>query len=290
MTQAEIGDYFLAHEMTTKPVTTNGEPRAPRSRTRRRPRFGRGVVLVLAAMYFLIPLYAALDFSLKNIQGHFSLSPLTQIAAQPGFAAAVGLSFRLSVVTLVIEMLLMVPTVIYVHLRLPRFRRIMEVITILPIVIPPIVLILGVLQAVRPYQWISSSPYLLAVVYVVLAMPFVYRSLDSGLGALDLKTLVEASRSLGSGWISTMWRVLIPNLRTALLSASVLTLALVFGEFTMAQLDLWTTVPVWIYNSSSNNPHVVTAVAMMFLIAMWLVLTIIVSLDRTHRRGKGQSN
>jgi len=290
MTQAEIGDYFLAHEMTTKPVTTNGEPRAPRSRTRRRPRFGRGVVLVLAAMYFLVPLYAALDFSLKNIQGHFSLSPLTQIAAQPGFAAAVGLSFRLSVVTLVIEMLLMVPTVIYVHLRLPRFRRIMEVITILPIVIPPIVLILGVLQAVRPYQWISSSPYLLAVVYVVLAMPFVYRSLDSGLGALDLKTLVEASRSLGSGWISTMWRVLIPNLRTALLSASVLTLALVFGEFTMAQLDLWTTVPVWIYNSSSNNPHVVTAVAMMFLIAMWLVLTIIVSLDRTHRRGKGQSN
>ena len=290
MTQAEIGDYFLAHEMTTKPVTTNGEPRAPRSRTRRRPRFGRGVVLVLAAMYFLIPLYAALDFSLKNIQGHFSLSPLTQIAAQPGFAAAVGLSFRLSVVTLVIEMLLMVPTVIYVHLRLPRFRRIMEVITILPIVIPPIVLILGVLQAVRPYQWISSSPYLLAVVYVVLAMPFVYRSLDSGLGALDLKTLVEASRSLGSGWISTMWRVLVPNLRTALLSASVLTLALVFGEFTMAQLDLWTTVPVWIYNSSSNNPHVVTAVAMMFLIAMWLVLTIIVSLDRTNRRGKGQSN
>jgi len=117
-------------------------------------------------------------------------------------------------------------------------------------------------------------------------MPFVYRSLDSGLGALDLRTLVEAARSLGSGWISTMWRVLIPNLRSALLSASVLTLALVFGEFTMAQLDLWTTVPVWIYNSSSNNPHVVTAVAMIFLVAMWVVLTLIVSLDRTHRRTK----
>ncbi len=287
MTQAEIGDYFLAGRLSDD--AASGEPTTPSPRrVWRRPRVGRGVILAIAAIYFLVPLYAALDFSLKNIQGHFSLSPLTQIAAQPGFAAAVGLSFRLSVVTLVIEMLLMVPTVIYVHLRLPRFRRVMEVITIMPIVIPPIVLILGVLQAVRPYQWISASPYLLAVVYVVLAMPFVYRSLDSGLGALDLKTLVEASRSLGSGWISTMWRVLIPNLRSALLSASVLTLALVFGEFTMAQLDLWTTVPVWIYNSSSNNPHVVTAVAMMFLIAMWLVLTIIVSLDRTHRRGKGQ--
>ena len=42
-----------------------------------------------------------------------------------------------------IVMVLMVPTMIYVHLRLPRFRRVMEVITILPIVIPPIVLIVG---------------------------------------------------------------------------------------------------------------------------------------------------
>ncbi len=253
---------------------------------RRRPRVGRMIILLLAGAYFIVPIYAALDFSLQNIQGHFSLTPLTQIAAQPGFGAALGLSFKLSVVTLALELILMVPTVIYVHLRLARFRRVMEVITVLPIVIPPIVLILGVLQAAP--GWLKASPYLLALVYVVLAMPFTYRSLDAGLGALDLTTLVEASRSLGAGWIVTMWRVLIPNLRSALMSASVLTLALVFGEYTMASLDLWNTVPVWIVNSSSNDPHITTAVAMIFLVAMWLVLTIIVSLDRSHRRGKGQ--
>jgi putative spermidine/putrescine transport system permease protein len=260
-------------------------PAAPRSR-RRRPRVGRTIILVIAAVYFILPIYAALDFSLQNIRGHFSLQPLTQIAAQPGFGAALGLSFRLSVVTLALELALMVPTVIYVHLRLPRFRRVMEVITILPIVIPPIVLILGVLQSAP--GWLKASPYLLALVYVVLSMPFVYRSLDAGLGALDLTTLVEASRSLGAGWFVTMWRVLVPNLRSALLSASVLTLALVFGEYTMASLDLWNTVPVWIVNSSTDNPHIATAVAMIFLVAMWVVLTIIVSLDRTHRRSKGK--
>ena len=40
----------------------------------------------------------------------------------------------------------MVPTTIYVHLRLPQLRRTMEGITILPIVIPPMVLIIGVLK------------------------------------------------------------------------------------------------------------------------------------------------
>ena len=251
----------------------------------RRVRWGRGVVLWLAAAYFIIPFYAAMQFSLQNVQGHFSLQPLTQIGDAPGFYAALWLSAQLAVVTMVIVMLLMVPTMIYVHLRMPRFRRVMEVITILPIVIPPIVLIVGV-DGVTP-QWLKASQWLLALIYVILAMPYVYRSLDAGLGALDLKTLVEAARSLGSGWVSIIWRVLVPNLRSALLSASVLTLALVFGEFTIANLDGWQTIPVWIYLAPTNSPRINTLVAMIALLATCLVLMLIVSFDRKSRSRRG---
>jgi putative spermidine/putrescine transport system permease protein len=190
---------------------------------------------------------------------------------------------RLAVVTLVVSTLLMVPTTIYVHLRLPRMRRVMEFVTILPIVIPPIVIIAGILPAAP--LWAKSSPYLLSFLYVVLAMPFNYRALDAGLSAIDLKTLVEASRSLGGNWFRTLTRVVLPNLRPALLSGMVLTLALVLGEFTMASLDLWTTIPVWItqYNTSSNG-HVQTAASMLGLVGTWLFLTIIVSVDRSESR------
>ena len=81
-------------------------------------------------------------------------------------------------------------------------------------------------------------------------MPFAYRAIDAGLRAIDLKTLVEASNSLGAGWITTLFRVVLPNLRTALLSATVLTVALVLGEFTMASLALFVTFPVWIVRST----------------------------------------
>ena len=255
---------------------------------RRRIRWGRGLILWLAAAYFIIPIYAALKFSLQNINGSFSLSPIAAIPSQPGLAAAFFLSMRLAFVTLAIVLFLMVPTMIYVHMKMPRFRRFMEVVTILPIVIPPIVLILGVLEAAP--LWLKASPYLLALVYVVLAMPFVYRSLDSGLGALDVKTLVEAARSLGAGWISTIWRVLVPNLRSALLSATVLTLALVLGEFTMASLDLWETLPVWIVDFDQTNAHISTAVAMLSLLGTWALLTLIVSIDRSHSRRRRRND
>ena len=280
MASLELG-YVIEGDQDFMDQYSRGNPSKPWIR---RVHWGRGIALVLASAYFIVPFYAAMQFCLENIQGHFSLQTLTQIAQAPGFFSALWLSTQLAIATMAIVMVLMVPTMIYVHLRLPRFRRVMEVITILPIVIPPIVLIVGV-DGVTP-QFLKSSQYLLALIYVVLAMPYVYRSLDAGLGALDLKTLVEAARSLGSGWFSIIWRVLVPNLRSALLSASVLTLALVFGEFTIASLDGWTTIPVWIYLTPTTNPRINTLVAMMTLLGTCVVLGLVVSFDRSHRHSR----
>jgi putative spermidine/putrescine transport system permease protein len=245
-----------------------------------RVRVWRGVVLAVAGVYFLAPLFAGLRFSLQNDAGQFSLYAVKAIPSQTGFSAAFFLSLRLAAVTTVLTMALMVPTATYVHLKLPRMRRVLDFVTILPIVIPPIVLILGVLHAAP--LWLKASPYLLSLVYVILALPFVYRSLDAGLSAIDLKTLVEASRSLGGGWSDTLRLVILPNLRAGLLSATVLTIALVLGEFTMASLDLWTTIPVWIYQFSQKDAHIATAVSMLSLLGTWLLLTLIVSLDRSQ--------
>ena len=170
----------------------------------------RWVVMLIAAVYFLLPLYAALRFA--------GLHAFGSVVSQAGFGSALWLSVKLAVVTWAITMLLMIPTTVYVHLRLPGLRRLLETITILPIVVPPVVLIVGVLQ-VMPLA-LRSSVWLLAIEYVVLAMPFAYRALDAGLRSIDVKTLTEASGSLGAGPFTTLWRVLLPNLRTALLSAA----------------------------------------------------------------------
>ncbi|HTX63269.1 MAG TPA: ABC transporter permease subunit, partial [Acidimicrobiales bacterium] len=245
-------------------------------------RMWRGAVLVVTGLYFLVPLYASLRFALTTPQGHFSMSAFTSIPSETGFMPALTLSLRLAAVTMVLTMALMVPTAIVVHLRFPRLRPLFDGITLLPIGIPPIVLILGVLQ-IAPFV-LKSTPYLLSLEYVVLAMPFAYRSLDAGLRAIDLKTLVEASRSLGGGWIATVWRVIVPNLRAALLSATILSIALVLGEFTMASLDLYTTLPVWIAATSQKSAQVSTSVSFLSLMLTWVLLLVISSFDRRYYR------
>jgi putative spermidine/putrescine transport system permease protein len=254
-------------------------PTARRAARRRSFPVWRWAILLIAAVYFLIPLYAALRFA--------GLKAFTQVVGYTGFTSAIGLSLRLAVVTTILTLALMVPTTIYVHLRLPRVRRIMEGITILPIVIPPIVLIIGVLKVAPGF--LLGTPYLLALVYVILAMPFAYRALDAGLRAFDLKTMVEASNSLGAGWPTTLWRVVLPNIRTAMLSATVLTVALVLGEFTMASLDQYVTFPVWIVQFEQNSGPVSVAASLLALFVTWILLMLIVTIGGRGARRRGGS-
>jgi putative spermidine/putrescine transport system permease protein len=267
---AAVAGQQLAGELAPVP------PRVRTGAVRRFP-YWRWIILVLAGFYFALPLYAGFRFA--------GLSSFPSVASQEGFSDAFTLSLRLAAITTVLTLVLMVPTVIWVHLRLPKVRRIMETITILPIVIPPVVLILGVLQ-VSP-AGLKASPDLLALMYVILAMPFAYRALDAGLRALDLKTLVEASNSLGGGMGTTLWRIILPNLRTAVLSATVLTVALVLGEFTMASLDQYQTFPVWIVAFDQTSGPISVAASLAALIVTWIVLMLISMIGGRGPGGRG---
>ncbi len=134
---------------------------------------------------------------------------------------------------------------------------------------------------IKPHaRWFLNSDYSLIPFYVVLALPFTYRSIDAGLRAIDLRTLVDASRSLGAGWGTTLWRVLVPNLRTAIISASFLTAAVVVGEFTIADTLLIETLPPFQQQFVGREPQAGYALNLMALLATTLLFVLLSVLTR----------
>jgi putative spermidine/putrescine transport system permease protein len=262
----------VAAEHATAPRDT-----APPRRRRSVPVW-RWVILLIAGVYFLVPLAAALRFA--------GLSAFPSLFTQPGFWPSLWLSLRLATATWLVTMVLMVPTTVYVHLRMPGVRRMLETVTILPIVIPPVVLATGVLQAMP--LGLRASIWLLGLEYVILALPFAYRAIDAGLRAIDVKTLTEASSSLGGGMLTTLWRVILPNMRTAVISATVLIVALVLGEFTMASITEKTTFPVWIVEFDQLNANISVAASLFALFVTWVILmAITIAASRRSRRTGG---
>ncbi|QKE85590.1 ABC transporter permease subunit [Arthrobacter sp. NEB 688] len=252
-----------------------------RSAFRRRQRVFRWVTLTLLMVFFLLPLLGMLEFTLQGPGGNGrtldtwrTLADVSQIsleypALKEGFLASVGLA----VITPLVMLVLLVPTMTWVRLRLPGLSRTVEFVCLLPLTVPAIVLVVGLTPV---YAWVyylvGSSTMWLALAYVVLVLPYAYRSLDAGLRAIDVRTLSEAARSLGASWFTVMWRVVLPNLRTAVLSASFLSVALVLGEFTIASLFSKKNLQVAMYELGKSDAKISVAVGLASLVFGFVVL------------------
>ena len=258
-----------------------------------RRRRWRVVVLALAAVYFLVPLLSAAEFSLRIPGGGHGLANWSAIASDPVLLAALATSLGIAVLTAVLVLALVVPTAVWVRLALPGLAGALESATILPIVIPPVVMAAGIafvqanLGGPVFRALFASSATALTPFYVVLALPFAYRAVDNGLAAIPLRTLVEAARNLGAGTGTALLRVVLPAVRSAVLGAAFLTLALVLGEIVIARILLYTdTFPVAIVEVGRSKAGVAVALSLASLLVTWALL-VAVSLvgGRRARRG-----
>ncbi|MFI5757073.1 ABC transporter permease [Streptomyces sp. NPDC051569] len=258
--------------------------------TRRRPRAWRGIVLALAAIYFVAPLLSSFVFTVHIPGQGISFDAYTGIFSEDGFTESLLLSLGLAAATIALALLLAVPALIAVRLGPARLRPIVEVVCMLPLVVPPIALVTGITTVLRwgpdhlsrtpLYQTFlavqdESFPIVLVLAYTVLALPFVYRSLDAGLRAIDVPTLVEAARNLGAGRLYVILRVILPNLRSSLAGASFLTLALVLGEYTIASLLGFRPFAVWIVVVSGAEARMSVAVSILSLLITWALLLVL---------------
>jgi putative spermidine/putrescine transport system permease protein len=217
--------------------------------------------LLVGGLYFLIPLYATLSFSLKkNVAGTpcCTLANYGWVVHNGDFWHTLKISFLLALETVIIALLLFVPTIYLVHLKVPRLRPVMALMALIPFVVPPIVMVVGLLRTFNwTPNWFYQQPWgFLATAYVILAFPYMFFSLDAGFRSIDVRTLTEASQSLGGKWPTTLFKVILPNIRSAALAGSFLTLAVVMGEFTIANLAAFHTFPIFIQyvNESQGFP------------------------------------
>jgi ABC-type spermidine/putrescine transport system permease subunit II len=279
-------------------------PETPVRPGRRRSGAWRFAVLIVLGLYFLVPIGASVLFTVRDRgRGGLTLEHYAEIPGADGFAEAFTRSLALGGLTVVLVLLLMVPTVVLVELRLRRLRTTVELLTLMPLVLPPIALVVGVRSVLSwaPDYFLNTPlaeaffalqepalPWILVFVYVVLAMPFVYRALDAGVRGADLRTLTEAARNLGASWPRVLVSVVLPVLRTSVLNAAFLTLALVLGEFTVAAILGFETFPTWIVRISGSQPQLSVAVSVLSLMITWVLLLLISALDR--RRGTKENS
>lgn len=252
-------------------------------------RIVRAVLLVLFAAYFFVPLLAMLDFS-TQVRGSApgrTWDNWALMVTDEDLRSSIIASLLLALFTVVLMVVLLVPTMVWVRLRVPRARALIEFLCLLPLTIPALVIVVGISNV---YSWVTyllgDSALVLTFAYVVLVLPYSYRAIDGSLSAIDAGTLSEAARSLGAGWLTVIVRIIMPNITGGILGAAFISVALVLGEYVFASLLHFDTLPVAmaaLYKSDGPAAMAAALASMIFVVLLLIGLTFL-GRDR-HKQG-----
>lgn len=232
------------------------------------------IAVAISAIYVLLPLLSAGEFSLRQPATHnYGLEHYNWFIQNPDFVHYLWLSLGLALGAAAILLVLLVPTAIWLNLGGSNVRGLVEFLTLLPLVIPVVALAIGA-QTSLP-EFAQTNEFVLSFMYAILAMPYAYRTLDTGLKAVPLKTITEAARGLGAGWFRTIVQVVTPVVRSTVLSALFMTLALSLGEFTLTSLLHWDTFTTWVTTMSQSNILGAIALSVFSLVGVFVLLMLI---------------
>lgn len=238
-------------------------------------------IFVLGMAYFILPLVGLVEFSLSMKRGVYSFEAYRVVFADPRFRETFSYSVMMALLTIVFGVVLVVPTAFWVRLKLPGLRPYVEFITLLPLVIPAIVIVFGYIRLYNTSSWlpltgtITGTNLLLLFGYATLSLPYMYRAVDTGLRTIDVATLTEAAQSLGAGWGTILARVILPNVLVSVLSGAFVTFAIVMGEFTMAALLNRPAFGPYLQLMGANRAYEPFALATIAFIITWACMGLI---------------
>lgn len=252
----------------------------------------RWIIALVVGAFFALPLVATFLFTLSTRDGALTFDRWASLfdPASAGLYRPIwtGLanSLVLAAVTVVIVLLVLAPTMVLIALRFPRLRRPFEFIALLPLTIPAIVLVVGLAPIyLQIGRTLGTGSWTLAFAYGILVLPFAYRSIQASIDAVDLRTLAEAARTLGAGWFTILLKVIAPNLRQGLLAASLISVAVVLGEFTIASLLNRQVFQTGILVVSKSDGY---AAAMFTLLALGFAFVLLLVIGRAGRARTGR--
>jgi putative spermidine/putrescine transport system permease protein len=250
---------------------------------KRHASFGQYLVIILFLFYMLFPIVATYVFSIATrwdrtiLPEGYTFEFYKTAFNASYFSITLKHSFILSIATVLMGLMIVVPTVYWVHTRLPGAKPLLDILMILPFGIPGVVLALALVQ-VYNFAPLARSPYLLIGATVVYSMPFMYRPVSNNIASIESKTLTESAQSLGANTVQILSRVILPNIFPGILSGSLLVFATVFAEFTLAKLIVgagFKTFPLLLVEYTRINGGVAAALSVISFTIAWLTSILI---------------
>ena len=250
-------------------------------------RYGLHKVIITALMiYLFIPLAATFLYSVAGKWDHtilpesYTFKWFGQLFHDPRFFAAIERSLLVIGITVVLSVLIMVPTIFIVTVYFKKWERLLQGLAMLPYGIPPVVAAVGLIKIYSSGLLpISGTIWILIGAYFIVILPYMYQGIRNSIRTINAIDLVDAAEILGASKQQAFWNVIFPNIIPGIMVSTLLSFAMLFGEFALANLLVggqFETIQIYLYQKLNQSGHLTSAVVityyMVIMLLSWLIL------------------
>ncbi len=215
----------------------------------------------------------------------FTFQWFVELIKDPNFTSAVLRSITLTLTTLVVVLVVMVPTVFLVYMYFPKVDDFMKGLVLMPYAIPGVILATGLL---RMYSGSVIPMYAVLVGGLFIgSLPFMYQGVRNSLESVQTNKLMEAAEILGANKFTSFVKIILPNIRLGLLITTLLIFSSFFGEFVLTNLLIggrYETIRIYMLRTMGQNGHLASAVMVVYFILLILISLIITYLTSSKRK------
>ncbi|MGB6128750.1 MAG: ABC transporter permease [Psychrilyobacter sp.] len=227
-------------------------------------------------MFLFIPMIATLAYSLSSSWGATILPDgitfkwYKDLFFEKRFLEALGRSINISVMSLSVSTLVIVPAVLVIYYYFPKGLKIMDILSIIPFTIPGVVMVVGFLKIYSsgPIVLVGTK-WILIGAHFTLIFPFLYRGIINNLEGIDVRKLIEAANMLGASNFQGFKMVIIPNLSKGFIATLLLSFSLIFGEFLYSNMlagGSYETIQVYLFNMKAKSGHFTGAIVITYFL------------------------
>ena len=246
----------------------------------------RALVLGAFSLFMIVPVIATLIFSVST-RWDRSLWPegytfqwWVQVTSRGAFLLTLRNSFIASFATMICLLILVTPTAYWMKLKVPQGKSVVELITSFSFGVPGVVLALALIRFYSKVPLpIVNHPTILIAACMVLSLPFMYRPILNALEAIDFRVLAEAAQSLGANGWAILTEIIVPNIRSGIISGCLLVFSTVFAEYTLTNLLVGTrfkTFPIYLVEYTRQDGRQASALAVVSFVVAWITSLLII--------------
>lgn len=249
---------------------------------------GSKIFLAVVLIYLFIPVIATVLYSMATrwdmtvLPEGYTLKAYATLFSDSRFISSLLRTIYVSLVTAGVSVVILVPCIYMAVVYYKPLEKLFEFFSIIPFVLPGVILAVGLIQLYsNSFINITGTVWILLGSYFILCLPYMYQTIRNSFRTIDALRLTEAALILGCNEFQAFFKVILPNVLKGVISAVLLTISILFGEFVLVNLLVgsnYETVQMYLFKTLYSDGRLASAVVTVYLGVVLIISFITVKL------------